>query len=426
MFPPKVFISYSHDTQEHKDWVLKLASDLRNNEIDASIDQWDLVPGQDLASFMHDGIASADRVLLICTESYVKKSDEGAGGVGYERLIVTAEVVAAIETKKFIPIVRNNTSSQKTPSCIGARLYIDFAEDFTYAQSLEQLCREILGVPARQKPPLGKNPFSADPPSATESARVVGLTGVLHSGESVLASEWFEKEKLPAEEGIAKLGLLGAMELRFALHEPISRSQVDLLTAVRAAEIRTFGWPIGIILSNREEYKPRPFANGVRAIVNIERDNVSGEKSYDYWALSTTGDFFLLQSLFEDMREPGGSRIYFNTRIVRVTEALMFAEGLYKQLGVPVETRLSVRVTHRGLEGRQLASAGGRRGTWADKCMEQSCETETVVTVGRIRENLVADVKRLTAPLFMLFDFAEFQDSIYEDIVRKFEAGQAT
>jgi hypothetical protein len=109
---PKVFISYSHDSQEHKDWVLRLASDLRTSGIDAVLDRWDLSPGQDMAAFMAHGISSADRVLLICTDNYVSKAEAGTGGVGYERLIVTAGVVASIDTIKFIPIIRNNTSAQ--------------------------------------------------------------------------------------------------------------------------------------------------------------------------------------------------------------------------------------------------------------------------------------------------------------------------
>jgi hypothetical protein len=44
---------------------------------------------------------------------------------------------------------------------------------------------------------------------------------------------------------------------------------------------------------------------------------------YDYWAVRKNGDFYLLQSLFEDSRERNA--LFFNTRIVRVTEALMFA-----------------------------------------------------------------------------------------------------
>jgi hypothetical protein len=52
---PKAFISYSHDSSTHKDWVLKLASDLRAKGVDVVLDQWDLVPGQDVSLFMQRG-----------------------------------------------------------------------------------------------------------------------------------------------------------------------------------------------------------------------------------------------------------------------------------------------------------------------------------------------------------------------------------
>ena len=84
---PKVFISYSHDSQQHKEWVLGLATALRTNGIDAVLDQWDLSPGQDIAAFMARGIRTADRVLLICTGPYVSKAETGVGGVGYSHLL---------------------------------------------------------------------------------------------------------------------------------------------------------------------------------------------------------------------------------------------------------------------------------------------------------------------------------------------------
>lgn len=45
---PKVFISYSHDSQEHKKWVLEFATRLRNSGVDAILDQWELQPGDDI------------------------------------------------------------------------------------------------------------------------------------------------------------------------------------------------------------------------------------------------------------------------------------------------------------------------------------------------------------------------------------------
>jgi hypothetical protein len=42
--PPKVFISYSHDTVEHQDRVLGFALRLRADGIDAEVDQYNTSP----------------------------------------------------------------------------------------------------------------------------------------------------------------------------------------------------------------------------------------------------------------------------------------------------------------------------------------------------------------------------------------------
>lgn len=92
MRAPKVFVSYSHDSPDHKKWTLKLATDLRGHGIDVTLDQWDLAPGQDVSMFMQKGISGSDRVLMICSAAYVEKAEAGTGGVGFERLIVTQKL----------------------------------------------------------------------------------------------------------------------------------------------------------------------------------------------------------------------------------------------------------------------------------------------------------------------------------------------
>ena len=77
---PRAFISYSHDSPEHKSWVIKLGSDLRAIGVDIVLDQWDLAPGQDVSLFMQKGISEADHVVLVCSSAYVSKSEKGVGG----------------------------------------------------------------------------------------------------------------------------------------------------------------------------------------------------------------------------------------------------------------------------------------------------------------------------------------------------------
>ncbi len=424
MKAPSVFISYSHDSAEHKAWVLRLAADLRERGVDATLDQWDLAPGQDVATFMQKGILDSDRVILVCSNVYVSKAEAGMGGVGFERLIVTGEVVQNIDTRKFIPLVRANPLEPRIPRFLGPRLYIDFNDESAYEAKREELLRELLGAPANAKPPLGVNPFSAELPQQAEPARVVGPTGVTRTGGQLLAESWFEGERVLAEKGLAQIGLEGCMELRFGLHEQTSKSQLDLLNAVRKSEIHTFGWPIGVTLENRQEYKPRPYGDGIRAEIAISKESVSGQQTYDYWAARRNGDFYLLQSLFEDMR--GEKLMFFNTRIVRVAEALMFAANLYSNLGLPPEITFSLRVSHRGLTGRTLKSASGSRHVFPRVCHEAISESEVIVSLGKSRDTLVEDVRRLVEPLFMLFEFQDFGEPIYTDIVRRFEKGETS
>ena len=64
---PEVFISYSHDNEEHKQWVLQLATRLRLNGVDIILDRWNLKLGSDLASFMERGLSKSQRIICICS-----------------------------------------------------------------------------------------------------------------------------------------------------------------------------------------------------------------------------------------------------------------------------------------------------------------------------------------------------------------------
>jgi hypothetical protein len=421
---PTVFISYSHDSDSHKTWVLRLATDLRSAGVNVVLDRWDLALGEDVSMYMQKGISESDRVLMICTESYVAKAEEGTGGVGFERLIVTKEVVDTIDTKKFIPVIRGKGSNKATPSFLGPRLYIDFSKDNDYASKLEELLREIHGTPATEKPPLGQNPFSGALSKAVEPERVVGPTGRVASGSSILDDRWFATAQEEASAGLAQVDREAHMELRFALHEPINKSQIDLLNAVQESKIRTFGWPIGVTINNKEEFRPRPTSEGIRAEISITGES-NEHTSYDYWAMRASGDFYLLQSLFEDERPE--NEIFFNTRIVRVTEALMFAANLYENLGAAAASDLSVRIAHRGFAGRHLTASSSRRHTMlAHVSQTGESEVERMMQVGSIRSSMAETVKQVLAPMFMLFDFQQFDDLIYEDIVTRFMNGEVS
>ena len=101
---PIVFISYSWDSQEHEDWIVNLATKLCDNGVNAILDKWDLGPlGKPLPHFMENSISKSQRVICVMTPNYKKKTENLAGGVGYEYSIISAEIfTAGVNTSKFI------------------------------------------------------------------------------------------------------------------------------------------------------------------------------------------------------------------------------------------------------------------------------------------------------------------------------------
>jgi hypothetical protein len=162
---PKVFISYSHDNEDHKNWVLNLATRLEENGVAVTLDQWDLKIGDDLPQFMESGLTDADRVILICTEKYVEKANAmKSGGVGYEKMIITAQIMQDLGTNRVIPIVVNNNQTKKVPTFVSSKLYLNF-EESEYENSYCSLIADLWGESVKPRPRRGVNPFLRMPTS---------------------------------------------------------------------------------------------------------------------------------------------------------------------------------------------------------------------------------------------------------------------
>lgn len=157
---PNVFISYSQDDDEHKNWVLKLATDLRANGVDVVLDQWDLRIGQNLGYFMEQGLSSARLVLCVCSENYVSKVDNRKCGSGYEGTLINQSLIRNQNLDYIIPVIRKNETDKKTPLMLGGKLYVDFRNDSAYTSKFSELLERIYDVDIVKKPPLGNNPFS--------------------------------------------------------------------------------------------------------------------------------------------------------------------------------------------------------------------------------------------------------------------------
>ena len=145
------FVSYSWDSGEHKAWVAQLATDLRNDGVDVILDQWHLVPGDQLPVFMEHAVRESDYVLIICTTRYKERSDDRSGGVGYEGDIMSGEVLTQGNQRKFIPILRQRPWHQVAPSWLAGKFYIDLSGNPYSDSQYADLITTLLGN--RPSPP---------------------------------------------------------------------------------------------------------------------------------------------------------------------------------------------------------------------------------------------------------------------------------
>jgi len=172
--PPKVFISYSWDSESHKQWVKDFASRLRAEDgVDVTLDQWDAVPGDQLPAFMEKAVRESDFVLCICTPRYKEKSDKRGGGVGYEEDVITGEVLYSQDQRKFIPILRIGRWEDAAPTWMLGKYAIDLCGDKYIEQNYQDLLKTLQSN--REKAP----PLASFPPDKVESRKDSQPNGVL-------------------------------------------------------------------------------------------------------------------------------------------------------------------------------------------------------------------------------------------------------
>jgi len=124
----RVFISYSWDSEEHKDKVYHLAQALRDDGIDCIIDQFVQSP-DNWDRWMLDQIDESDFVLIICTERYYQryrgKEEVNKGlGVTWESTLILGRIYNAQgRNTKFYSIFLDTPNRDIIPDGIRTTFY---------------------------------------------------------------------------------------------------------------------------------------------------------------------------------------------------------------------------------------------------------------------------------------------------------------
>ena len=151
MDTPRVFISYSHDSPEHSEWVRGLATELRKSGVDAFLDVWDIRPGDNFVQKIKSAIATADHCIVVCTPRYRQVAEQRrSGGVGYEGELIHDALRDSSERHPWVlPIVRAGKGKDALPDWLIDRVYIDWRDDKQYREHFDQLLQAIF---RRHKP----------------------------------------------------------------------------------------------------------------------------------------------------------------------------------------------------------------------------------------------------------------------------------
>ncbi|MBK8454086.1 MAG: SEFIR domain-containing protein [Thiofilum sp.] len=152
---PKVFISYSHDSSTHRDFVRSIADQLRTDGIDALIDQYlNGSPREGWIKWMEQQIETADFVLLMCTPVYLQRYRgqdlEKGRGVNFEGVVISQTLYDAFQRNdKFIPVIPHDGSLDHVPLPLRAYDCYRLPDDY------DNLYRYLTKQPAYIPPPLG-------------------------------------------------------------------------------------------------------------------------------------------------------------------------------------------------------------------------------------------------------------------------------
>lgn len=149
----KIFISYSWDSEGHKEWALKLANQLEEYfELHITLDQYDLDSFEDKNYFMEKGVFANDIIIMLVTPQYVKKANERLGGVGIETKMSSArhwEESLSQGKSNIIPVL---CKGDELPNYLKDKFHIDFRDEYKYEASFADLLNHIKGNSKAARP----------------------------------------------------------------------------------------------------------------------------------------------------------------------------------------------------------------------------------------------------------------------------------
>lgn len=148
----RVFISHTSSTEEDAEWVKELALFLIDNGIQARLDRFHLRRGMDLPQWMCNELALAQKVIVVCDETYKQKADGRLGGVGWETMIIQGDVAnLPSDSTKYQVVVRAEDISQGLPMYLRTKFAFHARLSDINQSFRDELVRELLDLPLDER-----------------------------------------------------------------------------------------------------------------------------------------------------------------------------------------------------------------------------------------------------------------------------------
>nr|VFK51865.1 MAG: AAA ATPase domain-containing protein [Candidatus Kentron sp. TUN] len=220
----KVFISYSHDTDAHRERVLALSERLRLDGFEAQLDQYvNGTPEEYWPRWMLNRLDEAAFVLVVCTETYYWRfrghEQPGRGhGVDWEGAIITQEIYnSRSRTVKFVPVLFETTHKGFIPEPLSGHTHYMLGSEADY----ERLRDFLDGCAGVEPGPVGTRP-------KRERRRSSPLT--FDESSSSVFQPKISPPRLPARSGAQKL--FGRNEELEQLNEALVEPHTHLVQLV--------------------------------------------------------------------------------------------------------------------------------------------------------------------------------------------------
>lgn len=273
----KVFLSYSWDSIEHKEWVIMLANTLRREYgIDAVVDDFLLV--NNLNKMMVQEISNNDKVIIVVTSKYTEKANSFSGGVGYETELLLNYIQN--NPNKLIVILREQCIK---PTYVQNFYHIDFVNDDKFSESIEELVLRINDTPKYIMEDLNADNPKKVSPKKIKVAQIDDEDLVKHI-EKLLAVTGYSfnaKGKMECATWIKDFGFeLVVDSVKIALSQYLRQDNAGNYTE---ESINKVFKNLGGICYNKFEEKTKPYIAGTKRIINYckKRFRVNWYKEQD-------------------------------------------------------------------------------------------------------------------------------------------------